>query len=434
MKKRFPASPVLLMSMISLFLFSCSVHRQIAREADETVLQASSLRNAHVGISIFDPKTGKYLYDHQGEKYFVPASNTKIPTCYLAMKYLGDSLVGIRYDLASDSVVLIQPAGDPSFLVPEFNHQPVLDFLSKFRRIIIKTEIFDDFLGNGWSWNDYEEAYMAPRSDLPIYGNVVRFDWEKNNKLSVYPRYFSQHISPREIQSSMGFEVHRPWDSNDFYLEEGRNKSAVVPYNPNIGTIRDLLSDTLHVTVQADPFEPFKGKGVLYSQPTDSLLKPMMHRSDNFYAEQSLLMVSNALLGKMDDASIIDTILKSDFHDLPQRPRWVDGSGLSRYNLFTPQSMVSILDKMRRDFGMERIKGIFATGGTGTISNYYKNERGYIFAKTGTLSGVVAFSGFLYTKKNRLLIFSVLVNNHHSSAVDIRRAVEKFLIGIRERH
>jgi D-alanyl-D-alanine carboxypeptidase/D-alanyl-D-alanine-endopeptidase (penicillin-binding protein 4) len=160
----------------------------------------------------------------------------------------------------------------------------------------------------------------------------------------------------------------------------------------------------------------------------------MMHRSDNFFAEQSLLMVSNELLGIMNDEKIIDTLLKTDFKDLPQKPRWVDGSGLSRYNLFTPQDFVAILNKMKNEFGMERIKTILPTGGKGTISSYYKTETGYIFAKTGTLSGVVAFSGFLYTKKNKLLIFSVLVNNHQSSATDVRRAVEKFLQGVRNKY
>ena len=175
---------------------------------------------------------------------------------------------------------------------------------------------------------------------------------------------------------------------------------------------------------------------VIHSQPTDSVLKPMMHRSDNFFAEQSLLMVSNELLGVMNDEKIIDTLLKTDFKDLPQRPNWADGCGLSRYNLFTPQDFVTILNKMKNEFGMERIKVIFATGGDSgsTISNYYKAESGYIFAKTGTLSGIVALSGFLYTKKGKLLIFSTLVNNHNGSATEVRRAVERFLQGIRNKN
>ena len=83
---------------------------------------------------------------------------------------------------------------------------------------------------------------------------------------------------------------------------------------------------------------------------------------------------------------------------------------------------------------MKRIQEILPTGGEGTIRNYYQSDSGYIFGKTGTLSGVVAFSGFLYTKKNRLLIFSTLVNNHNTSATEVRRAVEKFINEIRNRY
>jgi D-alanyl-D-alanine carboxypeptidase/D-alanyl-D-alanine-endopeptidase (penicillin-binding protein 4) len=77
---------------------------------------------------------------------------------------------------------------------------------------------------------------------------------------------------------------------------------------------------------------------------------------------------------------------------------------------------------------MERLKIIFATGGTGTLESYYKSDSGHIYAKTGTLGGVVALSGYLLTEKRRLLIFSILVNNHRNSATTIRRKIESFLL------
>jgi serine-type D-Ala-D-Ala carboxypeptidase/endopeptidase (penicillin-binding protein 4) len=193
-----------------------------------------------------------------------------------------------------------------------------------------------------------------------------------------------------------------------------------------------LLQDTLHQSITLIDNYLSKPAQIIYSQPTDSLLKITMHRSDNFFAEQTLLMVSNALLGVMDDRKIIDTLLKTDFKLLPQKPGWADGSGLSRYDLFSPKDFVFILDKMKNEFGMDRIKTILPTGGTGTISSYYRADSGYIFVKTGTLNGVVALSGFLYTRKNKLLIFSVLVNNHRSSATSIRKAIEKFIQNVRD--
>jgi D-alanyl-D-alanine carboxypeptidase/D-alanyl-D-alanine-endopeptidase (penicillin-binding protein 4) len=176
----------------------------------------------------------------------------------------------------------------------------------------------------------------------------------------------------------------------------------------------------------------FPGYRVLHSRPVDSLFRPMMYNSDNFFAEQTLLMVSNELLGRMNDGSIIDTLLKTDLRGLPQRPIWVDGCGLSRNDLFTPQDFVWLLDTLQKRFGLARMKGILPTGGTGTLSSYYRQDAGYIFAKTGSLSGVVALSGYLITKKDHLLLFSILINNYTGSGVTVRRQMEKWIHRIRD--
>ncbi|MFM2359961.1 MAG: hypothetical protein RLY16_1954, partial [Bacteroidota bacterium] len=118
---------------------------------------------------------------------------------------------------------------------------------------------------------------------------------------------------------------------------------------------------------------------------------------------------------------------------IPQMPRWVDGSGLSRYNLFSPNSMVFILQKMLQDFGLKRMQNLLPTGGQGTLQNYYLTEKEHIFAKTGTLSNQVALSGYLITNKNRLLLFSVLVGNHQGKTAKIRKAVAAFLKEIKEK-
>lgn len=434
--------------LLIIILSGCSVQKKIDRSAKETVLSTPALQNAHVGISIYEPATGKYWYNYQGDHYFVPASNTKLPTCYAAMKYLGDSLVGLRYDTAGYCFT-IQGTGDPTFLHPDFKNQPVYNLLRSQNKNICLTELSYSAseLGNGWAWNDYDQDYMAPRSPLPAYGNVVRFrkanainnesDTTPHFSIQIIPKYFDQFklIGNVGWRQAKGFSIFRPVEANHFSIFPGNTTNTIeVPFTFTRTIINSLLSDTLGKTVL--PYGTIKKKLplIIHSQPTDSLLKPMMHRSDNFFAEQSLLMVSNELLGLMNDEKIIDTLLKTDFKDLPQKPNWADGSGLSRYNLFTPQDFVTILHKMKDDFGMERIKVILPTGGEGTISSYYKADSGYIFAKTGTLSGVVAFSGFLYTKKGKLLIFSTLVNNHNSSAAAVRRAVEKFIEGIRNNY
>lgn len=420
-------------------LVSCSSSRQIAKSAKANVLDNDALKTAHVGISIYEPATGRYWYNYEGDKHFVPASNTKLPTCYAAMKYLGDSLIGLRYLDVNDSTLLVQPTGDPTFLNLEFsNQQPKELLLSKKKQLKVDFSVWtDQALGSGWGWNDYNESYMAERSLMPIYGNVVTITGTATN-WSFFPSIKGQFID--EGGSEYLSSVIRERAANTYHLKFGGKieRKISVPYNTeNPETITALLKDItkkqVFITTDSEIIVRHKFN-LIHSQPTDSLLKPMMHRSDNFFAEQSLLMVSNELLGVMKDAKIIDTLLKTDFRDLPQKPKWVDGSGLSRYNLFTPQDFVFILSKMKTEFGMDRVKNILPTGNEGTLEGRFVADSNYIFAKTGTLSGVVALSGFLYTHKNKLLIFSVLVNNHTTSAAEVRRAVERFIQGIRRKY
>src|SRR5688572_21752855 len=434
-----------------LLLASCSVQQRINKSAEKDVLLVPALQAAHIGISIYEPATGKYWFNYQGDKYFVPASNTKIPTCYAAMKYLDDSLAGVVVAWDSDKL-LINGTGDPTFLHSDFKNQPVLDFLKKENKqiVIANPQFKSRSLGSGWAWNDYNEYYMAERSALPIYGNIGRWKLGSTSSgkmaITVEPRFFQDSLffsavdfaSVDSRDTSMkdwrNLDVRRKKESNAYEVTRTGSafSEAEIPFETtNDATIARILIDTLKLPVEVDFGRKIMNGMIIRSQPTDSMLKPMMHRSDNFFAEQSLLLVSYKLLGILSDQQVIDTLLKTDFKDLPQKPRWADGSGLSRYNLFTPQDIVAILNKMQREFPMSRIKEIFATGGEGTISSYYKTEAGYIYAKTGTLSGVVALSGFLYTKKNRLLLFSVLVNNHQASSTDVRRSVEKFIKGIR---
>ncbi|MDQ6609333.1 MAG: D-alanyl-D-alanine carboxypeptidase [Bacteroidota bacterium] len=432
-------------------LFACTITKQIEKSAKENVLNDEALKTAHVGISIYEPASGKYWYNYQGDKYFVPASNTKLPTCYAAMKYLGDGLVGLRVQQRG-SQLFVHGTGDPTFLHEDFKQQLVLDYL----KTLANSNIFvwfgsNDvhpipFWGSGWSWTDYESDYMAERSAFPVYGNVVWFAGQRDS-IEVYPSYFTKWIVQKySMPNGYVSEVKRELRTNEFrtFAYGKALRKNYVPFVTSDELSYELIADLLNhpenfITPNMPPppppptsSEPYK-TFVIHSQQTDSLLKPMMHRSDNFFAEQSLLMVSNERLGFMNDEKVIDTLLKTDFKDLPQKPRWVDGSGLSRYNLFSPQDFVFILNKMKNDFGMPRIKNILATGGEGTLGSYYKKDSTFIYAKTGTLSGVVAISGFLYTKKGKELIFSVLVNNHQGSATAVRRAVEKFIEGVREK-
>ncbi|MCZ2458589.1 MAG: D-alanyl-D-alanine carboxypeptidase [Chitinophagales bacterium] len=430
-----------------LLFTSCSVPRQISRSAKKTI-ENPSLANAHVGISIYEPATGKYWFNYQGDKYFTPASNTKLATCYVALKYLGDSLTGIL-KAENDTAIYLIPTGDPTFLHPDFKDHPVFDLLrNSNKKIYISDGNWQsEAWGMGWSWDDYNEDYQPERSPLPVYGNVLKWIQDNQNARETAVVYSLPEVNWEvdfNSANAKNFSVQRDFCANVFHITQGKEKykEIEVPFiTHGLKTSLELLPDTLHKTIEwisPQKFQQLTGQlnlkfSPVKSQAVDTFMRLGMHRSDNFYLEQSLMMVSQHLLGVMNEKQILDTLLKTDYKDLPQKPKWVGGSGLSHYNLFSPKDFISILNKMKNDFGLDRMKNILATGNTGTLTNYYKADSGYIYAKTGTLSGVVSLSGYLLTRKNKQLIFSVLVNNHHSSAATIRRTVEKFIEGLRNK-
>lgn len=420
-------------------LITSSAFTQIEKSADY-LLKNSVISTGHIGISVYDPSTNTYLYNYNATKNFIPSSNVKLFTLYAGMKYLGDSLIGIRYREFKDSIV-IYPTADPTFLHPDFLKQAVYNFLSKKDHISFCSQYFTDNIGLGWAWDDYQEKYMAQRNEFPLYGNLLSI-YKLKDTFKVIPKTISidaSSLTMRYYSDTADVSLHRMWDTNNFYLGLNSTKPDYThilkaPLVMDFNSVAEFLSDTIKHAVNVvgnrieDNIENNDKKlNVIHSQPSDSLFKPMMHNSDNFFAEQTLLMVSNEKLGYMNDEAIIDTLLKTDLKDIPQKPRWVDGCGLSRYNLFTPQSFVYVLNKIKKEFGWERVKKILPTGGQGTLKNYYLQDSGYIYAKTGSMSNNSSLSGYLITKSGKQLIFSILLNNYQGESSKAKRAIEAFL-------
>jgi serine-type D-Ala-D-Ala carboxypeptidase/endopeptidase (penicillin-binding protein 4) len=453
---------------LSLLFFNNSALGQCCipdNSALRQLVETKELSTALVGVYVYDDSSKKEIADYQGDKYFVPASNTKLFSLYAGMKYLGDSLVGIRYS-ENDTAIFVYPTGDPSLLHPDFQSQPVVDFLRKSPKKIYLMDVgwMENALGVGWAWDDYNEDYAIERSALPVYGNFIRWN-QQNSATRGNPAFgptatvSSSPEIPWKVRFSTDsipktFLVQRLMDSNVFIIRSGIEPNIIqdVPFiTNNLNAAAELLPDTIGKPVHVYKLPLLRvdvskiGNPIISlppppdsinSRPADSVFIPMMHRSDNFFAEQTLLMVSQQHIRWMNDEllikSLLDTIMNGPLADLPQKPSWVDGSGLSRFNLFSPRDFVSVLIKLKNEFGMDRMKKILPTGGSGTLKNYYRADSGYVFVKTGSLTGVLCLSGYIYTTKKHLLELSILVNNHNGGTSAIRRAVEAYVEYLRK--
>ena len=122
--------------VIAVLQFSaCSVQQQLQKAATKNIINASDLSGAHIGIHVYDPASNASLFSYQANKYFVPASNTKIVTCFAALKYLGDSVAAAQI-MSTDSGMHVYATGDPTFLQPEYASHPLLNVLKNAKQIL----------------------------------------------------------------------------------------------------------------------------------------------------------------------------------------------------------------------------------------------------------------------------------------------------------
>ncbi len=418
------------------FLYSCS---PVSKGRLTKTLQNTEERfQDHTGFVLYDPETNRTIFDFNGARYFTPASNTKIFTFYAALKILGDSIPALEYIQRSDSLIF-WGTGDPSFLYREvFYDSTVFDFLrSADSNLYFSSANFHSpHLGPGWAWDDYTYDYSAERSPFPIYGNTVTVIADRN-VIKVIPRYFSGAFHCGELKDRT--EVIRDLDQNIFTVHPSKKivpvKEIRVPIRLDSVTFLELLADTLKRPVFPVDRPLPSYTNTLFSVHADSLFSVMMQESDNFIAEQLLMMCANVLSDTLKPEIAIDFMKEHYLNDLPDKPVWIDGSGLSRYNLFTPRSIVKLWRKILEIVPRDRLFQLLAAGGVnGTIQQWYQGGSPYIFGKTGTLSNNHCLSGFLVTKKGKVLIFSFMNNNYTTTTNAIRRNMQTILYDIHEHY
>jgi D-alanyl-D-alanine carboxypeptidase/D-alanyl-D-alanine-endopeptidase (penicillin-binding protein 4) len=251
-----------------------------------------------------------------------------------------------------------------------------------------------------------------------------------NDSILARPRYFSSFLLKTTDTLTLSKLVRSPFSNQTIFYPGKTDKVRkwTKPFITDSSVIINLLTDTLRrkVTLVHDP--PVSSWTTLFSVPADSLYRVMMQDSDNFVAEQLLLLCSGVLSDSLKPEIAIDYTKEMLLGDLPDEPIWMDGSGLSRYNLFTPRSLVMLWEKLLRTVPRQRLFSLLATGGvSGTLRYSYKGESPYIFGKTGTLSNVHCLSGYIVTKSGRTLIFSFMNTNFTTPAHEVRTTMQEIM-------
>ena len=399
------------------------------------------LKNHFVGFVLHDPADEKDIVSINGSRPFTPASNMKLYTLYTSLNYLEARITALEYFETDDSLI-VKGVGDPSFLDPyQKDNNFAFDFLSNTdKEVFLDLSSYKDKrYGSGWAWDDYPYYYQAEKSGFPIYANKFYIRKAVNDSLvSISPTLFERYISV--VNDSISPSISRQPHSNDLVLNNYKlNKKLVnwdMPFSNSQDLTLELLSDTLSTTVKlyskpSDHLNFKKLKGI----STDSLLQELMTISDNFIAEQLLLMCSYEQLGHMQTSDIIKHAKKDLFADMPDTIKWVDGSGLSRYNLITPNSTIWVLNKILTKWDFQKIQDYFPSGkGNDTLDESFQYEKPWIFAKTGSLSNNFNLSGYLITRSNRRLLFSFMNNHYMDSRSEVINEMNEILSFIRDNY
>jgi D-alanyl-D-alanine carboxypeptidase/D-alanyl-D-alanine-endopeptidase (penicillin-binding protein 4) len=428
--------------LVALYLFTstgCTVFRNYSdnrfwKSIQQQIDTSTTLQKGFSGLVVYEAATGKRLFSYHGDKNFTPASNVKLLTLYSCIQTLGDSVPSFRYIL-SDSALYLWPMADPTLLHPYFEPTNILERIQTLagdRTIRLSTgHVSQPHYGKGWMWDDYLDDYQAEITALPVYGNVAQIQYRDKN-WTVVPasaldsqRHATQHI-----------EIWRPWHSNTWHFPAIMDSSTTY--------FREIpVSNTQHRNVKH--FEALLGRAVeqvaipvpgsasvLYSMPIDTVYRRMMQQSDNMLAEHLLLLCGMVLADSLSTAYTIDTITRKWLSTMPSGLKWVDGSGLSRYNQASPEQMIWVLRQLWQSDSRELLS--YMDSGkrrSGTLRNMFSSESSpEVFAKTGSMQGVYNLSGYLKTRKFKVLMFSMMHNQFQGPVSGARRSTAEILTRI----
>ncbi len=417
--------------IISLLVFIFTLTSCVSiKKSLNSKLEDESLSNSFHGLVVVDAKTHKDVFDHNGDKYFTPASNTKIVTLYSAIKLLPKNIPTLTYAVRNDTL-FIKGTGDPSWLHPHLLDSTAIHWLENQKTIALYTNNHnEDRFGPGWAWEDFDTYFSPEKTTLPLYGNVVTISNTDSLGLKVTPSLFSSKI---EIQEAA---FKRDELNNHFYIDPTEKDTLEVPFITNDSLTQHLLASVLEKDIIMTDHFPNGDHHTLFGMETDSILKMMLLKSDNFLAEQLLLTASSTLSDTLSTKTAINFMLDNHLSDLEQQPRWVDGSGLSRYNLFTPRSFVQLLQKLYVEVPEKRLFNLMPMWGPlGTVETWEdETTEPFLFAKSGSVGNNYNLSGYIKTKSGKLLIFSFMNNHFKVPSIEIRRNMYETLKGLYENY
>jgi D-alanyl-D-alanine carboxypeptidase/D-alanyl-D-alanine-endopeptidase (penicillin-binding protein 4) len=431
----------------------------------EAVLDENNFfKSSQISIDIFDLTDNKTVYQKNNELLFLPASNLKLLTTAAALKFLGKDysfnttllINGSIIDSILFGSVIVKGGVDPLFSLDDLqifsDKLNLLGIKSIEGDLIADCSIKDSvYWGSGWQWDDEPSSDAPHLSALNINSNSISISAKLSDEqisFSLFPKTDFVNVKTISSQSETDISITRNWlaDKNEF----------TINYNNNIsGSISIEESKRLNITKPEFYFltllkEKLLQNGILckgnliksYSSVSgdsvftinrsiEDVCHFLLKYSDNLSAEMliyALASVSSTPANSQKGLTKVDSLIsliglsKKDY-------RIVDGSGLSRYNLISSKLLVKLLVYLYK-YEPEIFKIIFESlpvaGVDGTLKTRMLNSSAEknVHAKTGTLAGVSALSGYLTNANGHLIAFSINIQNYIAGSSNARNYID----------
>ena len=439
------------------------------------ILQKYKPKGTHVGISIFSVSRNKSLYKSNSNEQFVVASNMKLFTTATALVYLG---AGFEYkteilyrgvissDGKLDGDIIIKGSGDPNISGRFFDGKVTTipaywaDTIKKHGiqviagDIIADDSIFDrEFVHENWPKDQLSEWYCAPVSGLSFNDNCVDIILKPSSNpggltlVEVEPDTSYVKVNNKSksttLKSKHFYSLYRKPFTNqinikgNYWSKAQPSKEWITIHNPPLymaTVFKEILEGkNVRVIGKARVIEEtdFNASHRLQKLiiTTSSLRQSITvanKRSQGFYAEQILKTLGATVKNEGSFSGGLDVI--KDFLTklgIPEDQYQLDdGSGLSKKNKLTPETITKLLNYMynHKNSGIF-LKSLPISGTDGTLKKRLKEEpyKSRVRAKTGYVYGARTLSGYVKTLNEEIIAFSILVNKIKGGTWEAKR-------------
>lgn len=424
----------------------------------ENITNRPQFQRLRWGILVQSLATSQTLYSRDAQKFFIPASNVKLLTTAAVLQRLG-SQFRFRTSVYNDNGALrVVGRGDPSLTDVELQQlaQQISRRGGRFNRLIVEDRYRGAVVNPTWEWEDLQADYGAPVSSLIVNQNAVELKllprrvgqpplvqwqdpgeavwWRVANEASTVSAGESSTVNVRRELEGAVLKI-----TGQISVDaepQSVNLAVIDPAENFLRRFRRALSSQgiaiLQAVVAANSNNNLPALATVLSPPLSQLLVETNQNSNNLYAEALVNAIAPDSTADVNLEVVNQTLttlgVDSTGYIL------ADGSGLSRHNLASPEALVQTLRVMANS-GVYRASLPLA-GVSGTLQNRFQNTpaQGIVQAKTGTMSGVVALSGYLSAASYEPLIFSILVNQSNLSAAAIRQAIDEVVVTLARLH